>query len=137
MQKDFHYYATYCAAFLAGYTHEESEEIAYSAALVDFCSATFLRELGGPADAATTQLQMEMMDMPADRYGRQEITRIWASFHFLPYDLHAEVKGGRGYRDKYRMICNTNSDLLVDTVELARGKGPEAVGLAMRRQGLF
>ena len=24
MQKDFHYYATYAAAFLAGYSHEES-----------------------------------------------------------------------------------------------------------------
>ena len=27
MQKDFHYYATYCAAFLAGYTHEDALEI--------------------------------------------------------------------------------------------------------------
>ena len=23
MQEDFHYYATYCAAYLAGYTHKE------------------------------------------------------------------------------------------------------------------
>ena len=131
MQRDFHYYATYCAAYLAGYSHEESEEIAYSAALVDFCSATLLKELGGPADAATTQLQMEMMDMPGDRYGRQEITRIWASFHFLPYDLHARVKGGRRYRDKYRMICNTNSDLLVETVQLAKEASLQATGIAM------
>ena len=131
MQRDFHYYATYCAAYLAGYSHEESEDIAYSAALVDFCSATFLKELGGPADAATTQLQMEMMEMPADRFGRQEITRIWASFHFLPYDLHAEVKGGRGYRDKYRMICNTNSDLLVETVQLATEQSLQAAGIAL------
>ncbi|MBR6172959.1 MAG: hypothetical protein IKQ49_07265 [Eubacterium sp.] len=131
MQRDFHYYATYCAAFLAGYSHAESEAIAYSAALVDFCSATFLTELNGPGEAATTQLQLEMMEMPTDRYGRQEITRIWAAFHFLPYDLHAEVKGGRKYRDKYRMICNTNSDLLVETVQLAKDASPEAAGIAM------
>ncbi len=131
MQRNFHYYATYCAAFLAGYSHEESEEIAYSAALVDFCSATFLRELKGPAEAATTMLQMEMMEMPGDRYGRQEITRIWSTFHFLPYDLYAEVKGGRRYKEKYRLICNTNSDLLVETVELARDKNLEAAGISM------
>ena len=42
MQLDFHYYATYCAAFLAGYTHEESLVICYSAQLVDCCSRSFL-----------------------------------------------------------------------------------------------
>ena len=40
MQLDFHYYATYCAAFLAGYPTEESEEIAYFAQFVDCCSPT-------------------------------------------------------------------------------------------------
>ena len=42
MQEDFHYYATYTAAIIAGYNHEESLAIAYSANLVDFCTATFL-----------------------------------------------------------------------------------------------
>ena len=42
MQKDFHYYATYCAARLAGFSHEEGMEICYSAQLVDWCSRTFL-----------------------------------------------------------------------------------------------
>jgi len=35
MQKDFHYYATYCAAVIAGYNHEDSLTIAYSAQFVD------------------------------------------------------------------------------------------------------
>ena len=35
MQLDFHYYATYCAALLAGYTHEEILEICNSAQLED------------------------------------------------------------------------------------------------------
>ena len=34
-------------------------------------------------------------------------------------------------KNKYRLICNVNSDLLVKTVELARGEGLQAVGLAM------
>ena len=37
MQLDFHYYATYCAAFLAGCSHEDSLSIARSAQF-DPCS---------------------------------------------------------------------------------------------------
>ena len=55
MQKDFHYYATYCAACLAGYSHEESMEICYSAQFVDWCSKTLLSKLKAPRAAATTQ----------------------------------------------------------------------------------
>ena len=66
MQLDFHYYATYCAAYIAGYTHEESLSIAYSAQFVDLCSKTFLKELGGPLESATTQLQMELMQSRSD-----------------------------------------------------------------------
>lgn len=132
MQKEFHYYATYTAAYLAGFSHEESVEIAYSAALVDFCSEDYLAELSAPARAATTQLQLEMVDTNSDWAGRRKITEIWASFHFLPGDLYREVKkGGRRYEEKYRLICDVNSDLLVKTVELARGKGLQAVGLAL------
>lgn len=40
MQLDFHYYATYCAAFLAGYSHEESLSICTAAQFVDCCTKT-------------------------------------------------------------------------------------------------
>ena len=133
MQEDFHYYATYCAAYLAGFTHEESLDICYSAQLVDLCSRTFLSKIKAPLSAATTQLQLEMMEARTDLVGLQDITRIWSSFHFLPYDLFAEVKKGtsKRYKNKYRLICDTNSDLLVDTVHLAAGKGLPAAGIAM------
>ena len=132
MQEDFHYYATYCAAQIAGYSHEESLAVCYSAQLVDLCSQTFLKKIGGPAAAATTQLQLEMMDVNTDIVGLQTITRIWASFHFLPYDLYAEKKKcGKRYRNKYRLICRPNGDLLVDTVTLAKDKGLPAAGIAM------
>ena len=132
MQLDFHYYATYCAAYLAGYSHEESMSICYSAQFVDVCSATLLSKLRAPLAAATTQLPMEMADARTDLIGLQNITRIWASFHFLPYDLYAEKKGcSKRYRNKYRLICKPNGKLLADTIELARGSSLQAVGLAM------
>ena len=132
MQLDFHYYATYCAAYLAGYPHEESLKIAYSAQFVDCCSRTLLARIGGPSSAATTQRSLELMEANTDPVGLQDITRIWASFHFLPGNLYAERKHcSKAYLRRYRLICDTNGSLLVDTVELARNKGLEAVGLAM------
>ena len=132
MQEDFHYYATYCAAYIAGYSHEESLEIAYSAQFVDCCTATLLKKNHAPLSAATTQLQSEMMEERTDLIGLQNITRIWASFHFLPYDLYAPVKAlSVTYRCKYRLICKPNGDLIVRTVKLAKNRDLESVGLAM------
>lgn len=132
MQLDFHYYATYCAAYIAGYSHDESLQIAYSAQFVDCCSRTLLTKLRGPDSAATTQLQLELMEAMTDHIGLQDITRIWASFHFLPGDLNAERTGcSKRYLSKYRLICDTNGPLLKDTVDLAKGKSLQAVGIAM------
>lgn len=132
MQKDFHYYATYCAAYIAGYSHEESIAIGYSAQFVDCCSRSLLVKLNGPKSAATTQLQLEMMDAKPDPVSFQNITRIWASFHFLPGDLYAEKKRvSRVYRNKFRLICKPNGSLVKDTVELAKDRSLPAVGIAM------
>ena len=132
MQEDFHYYATYCAAALAGFGHEECLTICHSAQLVDHCSATYLKKLHGPSAAVTTQLQLELMEARTDISGLADITRIWASFHFLPGDLYREVeRGSKRYKNKYRLICGPNGALLADTVELACGRGLEAAGIAM------
>ena len=133
MNSDFHYYATYCAAQLAGYTHEESLDIAYSDRFVDLCSKTMLSKLKAPAAAATTQLPIEMMDIRTDVIGLQVITRIWSSFHFLPGNLYAEPpkRCSKRYKNKYRLICKPNGELLKETVKLAKGKSMQAVGLAM------
>ena len=132
MQEDFHYYATYCAAYLAGYSHEESLDIAYSDQFCDQCTRTLLAKIKGPSDAATTQMQLELMDADTNTVGLQDITRIWAAFHFLPKDLYAEKPGcGKKYLDKYRLICGPNGDLVAKTVELAKGKPLQSVGIAM------
>ncbi len=132
MQEDFHYYATYCAAFLAGFSHDESLDICYSAQFVDLCSKTLLLKLKAPLIAATTQLQLEMMDSRTDILALQDITRIWASFHFLPRDLYAKKKWAtKRYLNKYRLICGPNGELVKETVELAKGKSLQAIGIAM------
>ena len=133
MQIDFHYYATYSAAFIAGYSHEEALDIAYSAFLVDRCSESLLIKLGAPKIAATTQLQMELMDANTDIMGLQNITRIWSSFHFLPKDLYVDKKKGwsKNYHNKYSLICGPNGSLVRDTVELAKDSTLQAIGVSM------
>ena len=132
MQEDFHYYATYCAAFLAGYSHEQSLAICSSAQFVDCCSRSFLQSVHAPLSAAATQLQLELMNSRMDNVSLRNITGIWAAFHFLPFDLYARVPGASSsYRNKYRLICDTNGDLLVNTVLLAKGHSLQAAGIAM------
>lgn len=132
MQIDFHYYATYCAAYMAGYSHDESLRIAYAAQFVDCCSKTLLQKLGAPVSAATTQLQSELMNERSGILSQQNITRIWASFHFLPYDLYSKLPHRpKRYMNKYRLICKPNGELLCDTVNLAKGGSLQAVGIAM------
>ncbi len=132
MQEDFHYYATYCAAILAGYKHEDSLDICYCAQLVDVCSRTFLKKLNAPIDAATTMLEREMVESRTDIIGLQDITRIWASFHYLPYDLNAtKPKCSKWYLDRYRLICKPNGQLVERTVEVAKDKPIQSVGIAM------
>ena len=132
MQADFHYYATYCAAYLSGYSHSEALGLCYSAQMVDCCTKTFLKSVSATVHAATSQSQAELVDMRSDIPGLQDITRIWASFHFLPKDLYAGTPhASKNYKNKYRLICGPNGDLVKETVMLAKGKSVQAAGIAM------
>lgn len=133
MQIDFHYYAACCAAALAGFDPGESLAIATASQYVDCCTKTSLKKMKAPLAAATTQTQMEMMDSRPGLLSLQDITRIWASFHFLPGDLYAKKKGcSRQYLNKYRLICQPNSALLADTLEQAKKIGTlQSFGLAL------
>ncbi|MBQ4485821.1 MAG: hypothetical protein II936_02300 [Oscillospiraceae bacterium] len=132
MHADFHYYATYCAAIIAGYSHEESLDICYSDQFTDICSRTLLEKLKAPLSAATTQTAFELADARTDILGLQDITRIWASFHFLPHDLYIEKKHcNRYYKSKFRLICGPNGELVKETVGLAKGRSLQSAGLAM------
>lgn len=133
MQEDFHYYAAYCAAYLAGFDHEDSVRIGYSDQFVDCCTETYLGKVKGPAAAATTQSQPELASTAGDLPSIQNMTRIWASFHFLPYDLNAVLPGhhSKKYMNKYRLICKPNSEQVEETVRIAKGKSLEHCGIAM------
>lgn len=133
MQIDFHYYATYCAAIVAGYDHEESLAVCTAAQYVDCCTKTALRKMKAPLSAATTQSQLEMAELRPGILTLQDITRIWASFHFLPGDLQAKKPHcARRYLNKYRMICQPNSELMLETLRQAQRIGtPQAAGIAM------
>ena len=49
-----------------------------------------------------------------------------------PGDLNAKIKSlSRNYKNKYRLICAPNGDLVIKTVELAKNKDLQAVGVAM------
>ena len=56
MQEDFHYYATYCAAYISGYSHDESLDIAYSAQFVDQCSRTLLAKIINKSITANSRM---------------------------------------------------------------------------------
>ena len=75
------------------------------------------------------------MSARTDIIGLQDITRIWSSFHFLPKDLNANPKGkghySKKYISKYRLICGPDSELMEQTVELAKEKSLQAIGVAM------
>ncbi|MCR5627793.1 MAG: hypothetical protein K6F99_10775 [Lachnospiraceae bacterium] len=132
MNKDFHYFGTYCASRLAGFSYEEGLRIASAALFVDLCTASFLDSVGGPYSAATTQQTFEMANARTDYVGLQDITRIWSSFHFLPRDLYAKRKGAsKRYLNKFRLICGPNGDLVKETINLAKNGSLESIGIAM------
>ncbi len=133
MHIDFHYYATYCAAILAGYSHEESLELCAAAQYVDCCTRTALKNMKAPLSAATTQSSMEMAGLRPGILVWQDVTRIWASFHFLPGDLAAKrERCSKQYLNKYRMICLPNGALMAGTLRQAKQIGtPQAAGIAM------
>ena len=97
MQTDFHYYATYCAACLAGYSHEECLSVCYSAQFVDWCSATLLAKLHVPRAAATTQLTMEMADARTDLLGRQISRAFGPPFIFCPMICMRRKRAAPGF----------------------------------------
>ena len=76
MQKDFHYYATICASYIAGHTPEDSIALGYASQFTDCCTKILLKMAGAPVSAATTQSQSELADARMDIIGLQDITRI-------------------------------------------------------------
>ena len=69
MNKDFHFFATYTAARLAGFTIDEAYVIGAASQFTDMCTKTFLDAIGGPVSAATTQVNAELIKVRMDVVG--------------------------------------------------------------------
>lgn len=140
MNLDFHYYGTYSAAILAGYTHKEAQEIAYYAQFVDECSESLLKErqeINWDPLCVTVNSDKELnwqFVNPA-KYTREELIKIgglWSAFHFLPgrTDIPYNREDLRG--EEHRRICLPNSPLVAKMVEHTKRDGSiPAIGMAM------
>ena len=93
MNIDFHYYATYYAAIVAGFDKELAEKIAWAAEMVDELDSILAKKnesLLGDDYIVTTQNavgEMLLNSQWSDSYDSdlsQGIRGIWVPFHFLP-----------------------------------------------------
>lgn len=105
MNMDFHYYATYLAARVAGYEKEEAKTIAYAAQYVDESDADMIDKelLPGLAEPTPTiesmgtllKRSLDWINLKTQDWGREsaqikESEPVWRSFHFLPGNIHEE-----------------------------------------------
>jgi len=93
MRIDFHYYATYVAARLAGYELDEAQSIAHAAQYVDESSWKMLRKGNKNyiKDFTPTPTVHEMLSEITEFNSSKwsdanllETYRVWMAFHFLP-----------------------------------------------------
>lgn len=97
MNMDFHYYATYLAARVAGYEKEEAKTIACAAQYVDESDAGMIDKklLPGMAEMTPTIESMGTLlgrnvDLVREEKEIRDSECIWRSFHFLPGNIHEE-----------------------------------------------
>ncbi len=150
MNLDFHYYGTYLAACIAGYSRQQAEQIAYAAELTDDnTKQTFLSN----ADFEQIPTSRETSEIVAEAasfliaYGLEDERRaqeIWGCFHFLPGNLDDRIRyqgktsklGWNFYRDseaKFKQMCLPNGSLVEEMVNHLVSLDPdmEEIGLKM------
>ncbi len=138
MEIDFHYYATFTAARLAGFPHEEAGIIAYAAQYVDdsnikrlVANDVLVEHLLSPSDEYKT-LITKFKPIPTchldTELGRFEtmatwttsninaFRRVWSIFHFLPgnYGANSDIRpytGNKSSTDVVGKIGNMLSDI--------------------------
>lgn len=152
MNKDFHYYGTYYAARLAGYSREDAEEIAWAAQMVDdFTESNFGRMFHRENITYTCEALSETAYHELGRLSNvnnselQKIRRIWVPFHFLPGNMKHELVNGYGFvtdlknfsidRDlpDFKCVCAPNSELVGKMIQRITGNNTSLlrIGIAM------
>ena len=104
MNKDFHYYGTYYAAILAGYSKAEAEKIAWAAEMVDeFTEKDFSTIFNKKKVVYTCETIFETAQHELSKLSNvedkdlQKIRRIWVPFHFLPGNMKNELVNDFGF----------------------------------------
>ncbi len=152
MNKDFHYYGTYYAARIAGYSREDAEEIAWAAQMVDdFTEANvgkiFNREnITYTCESMSDTAYHELRTLSnVDNKELQKIRRIWVPFHFLPGNMRNELVDKHGFvantekfspvRDlpDFKCVCAPNSPLVESMIQRIRNNNTSLIriGIAM------
>lgn len=137
MDIDFHYYATYAAARLAGHGTDEAVVIAHAAQYVDDSTMAYLVDGNGayyisdfrPVPTVhSTVPDLADFEVNPLRWGGSyldNLRQVWSAFHFLPgnYGATPEQKVFEGPRstltwrfgkveeDSFKMLCLPNSGL--------------------------
>jgi hypothetical protein len=145
MDIDFHYFATYAAATLAGYTKKETEVIAYAAQFVDefdykygygtepwtfnvteleepvFGTMRYVDQSGGGCKVSPRRTVQGTGDVVQDYNIR---TDMWMPCHFLPgnfvpsgktADPRHRLREGSGHK-KFNLLCRPFSPLAIDMI---------------------
>lgn len=156
MKMDMHYYGTYWAARMAGFSHEEAEKIAWAAQSVDELNFAVAdkHHLDEETDfLITTETTSENLDdqiwsvnfaNAKDEY-LQMLQGIWMPFHFLPGNFKGALKDEEIYdiNDKvcrklrdvhdFWLMCRTNSGtvyrMIEHTAKMYRKNKGQDVGL--------
>jgi hypothetical protein len=142
MNIDFHYYATYVAARLAGYKKKEAETIAYAAQYVDDSTEELLKDakdnyyIKDFKPIPTCQSKGELIKYNVDWSGSnlQKIQNVWIPFHFLPGNynrsdtlMYKGPKSDKGSLTKwtftkesenhFMLLCRPNSLLVKEMIK--------------------
>lgn len=147
MNKDFHYYGTYCAARTAGYAQEEAKTIAFYAQFVDECTKTESGKLKEQAQAAGRALEpvytVQSVSGMMHKYGLDprpftpeqlvQVEGIWCPFHFLPGNVQSTVAATNGEEPgRFALLCLPNSStVLVMLNALFQDPCLEHIGMVM------
>ncbi|SCY14826.1 DUF6765 family protein [Desulfoluna spongiiphila] len=160
MNIDFHYYATYTAARIAGYSFTEAQTIAHAAQYVDESDHALLQDEAGQPHIGdfdmvpTVQTNAEMVKYNTIAWSGthlDETLSVWIPFHFLPgnyghghtvdYTGPMEDHGwtnhwvfNRESEQKFKLICLPNSLLLgemINNVVEAHADNLQMLGLRM------
>ncbi|MCP4108617.1 MAG: hypothetical protein GY749_24225 [Desulfobacteraceae bacterium] len=159
MNLDFHYYGTYTAAKLAGYSSAEAATIAYAAQYVDVSDRDHLEHEGRALVTGTTMVPtVESVYTLATKNIVQwssanvnESVNIWLPFHFLPGNfgagqrvqyngettslgIWARWRYTHEYENYFGLMCLNDSDLLarvVNQVVESDSQTLELIGLTM------